>query len=142
MWKWTEIETLRMDIVYALRQLRHNPGFAAVAILTLALGVGVNTAIFSVVNAVLLRPLPFADPDRLVDARETEEAPGTYPVNPADYLDWQAQNRTLETTSVYSWTSISSLAGPAEPASAAVTQVQANFFETLGVAPVVGRSFA
>ncbi len=142
MWKWTTIETLRMDIAYALRQLRHNPAFAAVAVLTLALGVGANTAIFSVVNAVLLRPLPFADPDRLVDARETEEAPGTYPVNPADYLDWQAQNRTLEATSVYSWTSIASLAGPGEPASAAVTQVQANFFSTLGISPYLGRPFS
>ncbi len=142
MWKWTTIETLWTDIAYALRQLRHNPGFAAVAVLTLALGVGANTAIFSVVNAVLLRPLPFADPDRLIDARETEEAPGTYPVNPADYLDWQAQNRTLEATSVYSWTSIASLAGPGEPASAAVTQVQANFFSTLGIFPYLGRSFS
>lgn len=141
MWKWTIIETLWMDIRYGLRQLRRNPGFAAVAVLTLALGVGANTAIFSVVNAVLLKPLPFADPDRLVAARETEEAPGTYPVNPADYLDWQAQNRTLKATSVYSWTSTVSLAGPGEPASAAVTQVQANFFKTLGIAPFSGRAF-
>ncbi|MBV9155963.1 MAG: ABC transporter permease [Acidobacteriaceae bacterium] len=142
MWKWTTLEALWMDIGYALRQLRRNPGFAAIAVLTLALGVGANTAIFSAVNAVLLRPLPFADPERLVDAQETEEAPGTYPVNPADYLDWQAQNRTLEATSVYSWTNFASLAGPGEPASAAVTQVQANFFRTLGIAPAVGRSFA
>ncbi len=141
MWKWTTIETLWMDIAYALRQLRRNPGFAVVAVLTLALGVGANTAIFSVVNAVLLRPLPFADPERLVDARETEEAPGTYPVNPADYLDWQAQNRTLEAISVYSWTSNVSMAGPGEAASAAVTQVQGNFFRTLGIAPAMGRSF-
>lgn len=141
MWTWTTVETLRMDIAYALRQLRRSPGFTTVAVLTLALGVGANTAIFSVVNAVLLRPLPFAAPDRLVDAKETEEAPGMYPVNPADYLDWQAQNRTLEATTVYSWTSFASLAGPGEPASAAVTQVQANFFSTLGIAPFIGRSF-
>src|SRR5690242_14225838 len=70
MWTWTVLETLRMDIAYGLRQLRRNPGFAAVAILTLALGMGANTAIFSVVNAVLLQPLPFSDPDRLVEARE------------------------------------------------------------------------
>ena len=142
MWKWTTIETVWLDIAYGLRQLRRNPGFAAVAILTLALGVGANTAIFSVVNAVLLRPLPFGDPEALVDARETEEAPGTYPVNPANYLDWQAQNRTLEATSVYSWTSNVSMAGPGESASAAVTQVQANFFRTLGISPAIGRSFA
>jgi putative ABC transport system permease protein len=142
MWSWTAIETLRTDVAYGLRQLRRNPAFAVIAILTLALGIGANTAIFSVVNAVLLQSLPFSDPDRLVEARETEQAPGTYPVNPADYLDWQAQNRTLEATTVFSWTGNRSMAGPNEPAAAAVTEVQANFFKLLGIAPVVGRSFA
>ncbi len=142
MWTWTVLETLRMDVAYGLRQLRRNPGFAAVAILTLALGIGANTAIFSVVNAVLLQPLPFSDPDRLVEGRETEEAPGTYPVNPADYLDWQAQNRTLEATTVFSWTGNRNMAGPNEPAAAAVTEVQGNFFNLLGIEPVAGRSFA
>jgi putative ABC transport system permease protein len=79
---------LKTDAGYGVRQLRRNPGFAVTAILTLAIGIGANTAIFSVVNAVLLRPLPFADADRLVEGRETESAPGTYPVNPANYLDW------------------------------------------------------
>ena len=142
MWTWMVIETFRMDIAYGLRQLRRNSGFAAVAVLTLALGIGANTAIFSVVNAVLLQPLPFSDPDRLVEARETEEAPGTYPVNPADYLDWQAQNRTLEATTVFSWTGNRNMAGPNEPVAAAVTEVQGNFFKLLGIAPVEGRSFA
>lgn len=142
MWTWTDFETLKMDVAYGLRQLRRNPGFAAVAILTLALGIGANTAIFSVVNAVLLRPLPFGDPNRLVQGFETEPAPGTYPVNPANYLDWQRRNHTLEATTVFSWTSNVSMAGPGEPAAAAVTQVQANFFRTLEISPAIGRSFA
>ena len=139
---WTVIETLRMDLAYGLRQLRRNPGFAAVAILTLVLGFGANTAIFSVVNAVLLKPLPFSDPERLVEARETEAAPGTYPIDPADYLDWQARNHTFEATTAFSWTGNRSMAGSNEPAAAAVTEVQASFFKLLGITPMAGRSFA
>ncbi len=142
MWTWISFETLKTDAGYGLRQLRRNPGFAVVAILTLALGIGANTAIFSVVNGVLLRPLPFADPDRLVEGRETESAPGTYPVNPANYLDWQHRNHTMEAMTVFSWTTNASMAGPNEPAGAGVTQVEANFFKTLGISPAAGRSFA
>ena len=142
MWTWTSLETLKMDALYGLRQLRRSPGFAIVAILTLALGIGANTAIFSVVNAVLLQPLPFLAPDRLVSGFETEAAPGNYPVNQADYLDWQARNHTFDSTSGYSWTRPYSIAGQGEAAAASATEVQANFFHTLGVAPVLGRSFA
>lgn len=142
MWTWTNLETLKMDALYGLRQLRRSPGFAAAAILTLALGIGANTAIFSVVNAVLLQPLPFVAPDRLVSGFETEAAPGNYPVNQADYLDWQSRNRTFDSTSGYSWTRPYSIAGQGEAAAAAATQVQANFFHTLGIAPLLGRTFA
>jgi hypothetical protein len=90
------------DVRYGLRQLRRNPGFTAVAVITLALGIGANTAIFSVVNAVLIRPLPFRSPDRLVQLWETEPAPGTYPFAGPDYLDWQAQNHTLAGSSLIS----------------------------------------
>lgn len=142
MWTWTVLETLKMDVLYALRQLRHSPAFAVVAILTLALGIGANTAIFSVVNAVLLQPLPFAAPDRLVSGFETEGAPGDYPVNEADYLDWQARNHSFDSTSGYSWTRPYSMAWQGAATGAAATVVQANFFDTLGVWPVMGRAFA
>jgi predicted permease len=141
MWTWTTLELLKMDALYGLRQLRRSPGFAIVAIFTLALGIGANTAIFSVVNAVLLQPLPFVAPDRLVSGFETEAAPGNYAVNRADYLDWQARNHSFDSTSGYSWTRPYSMAGNGEAAAAAATQVQANFFQTLGISPVLGRTF-
>lgn len=125
MWTWTNLETLKMDAFYGLRQLRRNPGFAMVAIL--ALGIGANTVIFSVVNAVLLQPLPFAAPERLVSGFETEAAPGNYPVNQADYLDWQKRNHTFDCTSGYSWTHPYSIADQGDAAAASGTEVQANF---------------
>jgi putative ABC transport system permease protein len=141
MWTWNGFDTLWQDVRYGARQLRTNRGFTAVAVLTLALGIGANTAIFSVINSVLLRPLPFKEPGRLAELVETEEAPGTYPLSGADYLDWQAQNRTFEATSLYSWKSSMSASGASEPEPAEVVNTQANFFDVLGVSPMAGRRF-
>src|SRR6201988_4968512 len=80
------------DLQYAARTLLRNPGFALIAMVTLALGIGANTAIFSVVHTTLLQPLPYARPDELVELRQTESAPGDYPLTGEDYLDWRAQN--------------------------------------------------
>lgn len=129
------------DVKYALRVLSKAPGFTAIAILTLALGIGANTAIFSVVNAVLLEPLPFKDPGQLVALRESESAPGDYPLDGADYLDWQAQNTTFSSMSVYSPTSANA-SGAGDAESVRVNQAEANIFETLGVEPLIGRKFA
>jgi len=132
---------LLQDLRYALRQLSKNPGFTAVAVLTLALGIGANSAIFSVVYAVLLRPLPFHDPGRLVVVKTTE--PGrlddigvSYPV----FLDWRSQNHVFEGLSVFR-TDSSTLTGRAEPAHLTGAVVSANIFAVLGVTPAMGRNF-
>jgi putative ABC transport system permease protein len=136
------VETLMQDLRYGARTLRKSPGFTLVAVLTLALGIGANTAIFSVINAVLLKPLPFKDPSRLVQLWETEPAPGNFPLTGPDYLDWQAQNTTLESSALYSWQRSfnASSSGEAQPVIAITTQ--ANFFTVLGVSPAMGRTFA
>jgi putative ABC transport system permease protein len=142
MWTWTAPETLWQDIRYALRQLGRNKGFTAVAVITLALGIGANTAIFSVVNATLLTPPPFKNPEWLVQLFETEKAPGNYPLNSADYLEWQAQNHSFESSSLYDWGTDTSVGGSGEPERGVVTPTQANFFDVLDVKPLFGRTFA
>jgi predicted permease len=135
------LETLLQDVRYAARMLRNSPGFAFVAVLTLALGIGANTAIFSVINAVLLRPLPYRNPDRLVQLWETEASPGTYPFAPKDFFDWQEQNHTLEGASIYSWTAPFNASSSGEAKGVVVISTQANFFRLLGAEPLLGRTF-
>jgi predicted permease len=135
------METLLQDVRYGLRQLRRNPGFTLVAVLTLALGIGANTAIFSVVNAVVLRPLPYPQGDRLLwisgvlPALKAEAAGG------ADYLDWRDQNRTLAGIVAFDDSASYNLTGRGTPSRVHAAAVTANFFSTLGVDPSVGRAF-
>ena len=136
------IKDLAQDLVYASRTMRKNPGFAAVAVLTLALGIGAVTSIFSVVHAVLLQPLPFRHPEQVVALWETETAPGSYPLNGEDYLDWRAQNSTLQDTSLYSWPNNFNLSSRDGAEAAEVVRTQANFFSLLGAQPQLGRTFA
>jgi putative ABC transport system permease protein len=135
------MQVLLQDFRYALRQLRKSPGFTAVAVLTLALGLGANSAIFSVIDAVLLRPLPFHAPSRLVVVRPTE--PGrrdnigvSYPT----FLDWRAQNHVFEGLSVFRHDDFT-LTGRGEPAHLTGAVVSANLFSVLGVSPAMGRDF-
>src|SRR5208337_1647486 len=136
------LASLWQDVRYGWRMLAKNPGFTAVAVLTLALGIGANTAIFSVVDAVLLRPLPFHDPSRLVQLWEKQSAPGMYPLTGPDYLDFQAQAQTLEGTSLFDWGEGFNASGVGEPERAYVVRTQANFFSLLGGTRLIGRTFA
>jgi putative ABC transport system permease protein len=135
------MDTIWHDIRYGFRVLARKPGFTVVAILTLALGIGANSAIFSVVDAVLLRPLPFREPGQLVQVWMTEDAPGNFPLTGADYLDWQAQNHTFEQMSVYTFQESFNASGSGEPERVSAVEIQANYFATLGVQPLMGRGF-
>jgi putative ABC transport system permease protein len=129
------------DVKYALRQLRAAPGFTAVAVITLALGIGANSAMFALADATLLRPLPFSDPDRLVLLSELWQGRSGAAVNPLDFLDWRTRTRSFSAVAavMQSRSSITSNNGVAEviPAQA----VTAQFFDVLGVKPIAGRTF-
>ncbi|HEY7351774.1 MAG TPA: ABC transporter permease [Terriglobales bacterium] len=133
---------LLQDVRYALRQLRQSPGFAAVAILTLGLGIGASTAMFGVLNAVLLRPIPFSNPDRLVRIFSTKKGTMSGP-SPLDVRDFAAQNRTFEKMAVYDvWRkNVSFENGSTEPEQMRVGLVPGEYFEVLGVKPLMGRIF-
>jgi putative ABC transport system permease protein len=143
MWGFTSAETVVQDLRYGLRTLRKNPGFTAVAVLTLALGVGANSAIFSVVNAVVLRPLPYREPDRLVTVWESSARSelSRIIVSPANYLDWREQSRAFEELGAYTedFSNISEDASYPERVSAA--RATPSLFQTLGAAAIHGRSF-
>ncbi len=131
--------TIWQDIQYGFRMLAKRPGVTFIAVLTLALGVGANTAIFSVVDAVLLRPLPYPQPDRLVFLTEqTQQNPGIS-ISMADFDDWRAMNTVFESMAPYSPTSVI-LTGTGEPENLQVRQITAGFFPTFGVQPILGRA--
>ncbi|PYX28340.1 MAG: ABC transporter permease [Acidobacteria bacterium] len=134
------------DFRYAVRQLRKSPGFTAVAVITLALGIGANTAIFSVVNGVLLRPLAFKNPAQLVRIWHVPPAksfPGmtTFAVSAANYLDWQSQNQVFEQMAIYNYHGGLTLTGGQKPEQVDASAVSSGFFATLGVQPMLGRVF-
>ena len=136
------LDTLAQDVRFALRTLRKTPGFTAVAVLTLALGIGANTAIFSVVNAVLLRPLPFADSDRLVAVWEDATFVG-FPHNtpaPANFVDWRSQNHVFTDMAATSEASFN-LTGGGDPERIEGYRTGWNVFPLLGVQPILGRTF-
>ncbi len=129
------------DVRFALRQLRKNLAFTAVAVITLALGIGANSAIFSVIDAVLLRPLAFHDPNRLVAVKTTEpDRHDNINVSYPEFLDWRSQDRMFEGLSVFREDDFT-LTRRGEPAHLTGVVVSANLFSLLGVAPSLGRAF-
>jgi putative ABC transport system permease protein len=130
------------DMRNALRSLVKNPGFAAVAILTLTLGIGMTTAIFSVVDAVLLRPVPLADIDRLVMVWETDRASGTHePASLPDYLDFTQRSRRVGDFAALSAGEANLMPDDGEPSRVATLHVTERFFPMLGIVPTIGRTF-
>ena len=138
-------ETLLQDLRYGLRTMLRAPGFTATAVLALALGIGANTAIFSVVNAVLLRPLPYDQPDRLVQVWHTppqKSFPGmpTFAVSPANFLDWHKQNHSFEGMSAYGFGRYT-LSGTGHPEAIRMVAATVGLFSILRAQPLLGRGF-
>ncbi len=140
---WEELmETILQDIRYGVRTLIKHPGFTAVAVIALALGIGANSAIFSVVNSLLLRPLPFSEPDKLVRVWEANvkrgrsEIPASFP----NFADWRDQNHVFEQVVAYTDYSFN-LTGTGEPERIRSALVSPAFFSTLGINPTLGRVF-
>src|ERR1051326_665449 len=142
MWTFRWIEALQQDTRYALRALSKSPGFTVVAVLTLALGIGANTAIFSVVDAVVLRPLPYKEPSRLVQLwgnvkRASGERRGaSYP----DYMGWRKQSNSFDGMAAMD-TVTATLMGGAEPERFTAEYVGEKYFDLLGIRPALGRTF-
>src|SRR5687768_10702756 len=128
------------DLRYGLRMLAKNPGVSAIAVLTLALGIGANTAIFSVVSAVLLNPLPYKDPDRLVSIWENVPEHGRWRAAPANFFDWKKQNTVFEDVAAFGGSTMT-LTGDGEPQQLRGTRVSDGYFAVVGAAPMLGRAF-
>src|ERR1043166_2725436 len=136
------MDALIKDLRYAARMLQKQPAFTLVAIVTLALGIGANTAIFSLVNSILLRPLPFREPDRVVRLLQASPKLGlaTWGVSQADFAAYRDQNRSFESVALYNSGAVN-LTGDGEPERLPMTSVTAGFFKVFGVSPLLGRTF-
>src|SRR5438552_11702171 len=131
---------LLQDLRHAVRMLRHGPGFTAAVVAALALGIGANTAIFSVVNAVLLKPLPFPDSRRLVMFMNTSPRGSGPGASPTKFNVWRQQTSAFQDVSAYTSTTIN-LTGPTDPEQLTAGQVSADFFRLFGAPVIVGRTF-
>jgi putative ABC transport system permease protein len=134
------VETLIQDIRFALRVLRKNPGFALVAVLVLAIGIGANTAIFSVVDTVLLRPLPYPHAERLVFVENVFKQAGHTPMTYTNFQFWRDQHQLFDQMMTY-FSSTAAMTGLQEPEEVPIVRISANLLPTLGVSPIAGRGF-
>lgn len=139
-WGTRLLETVVQDLRYGSRVLRRSPGFTVVALLTLALGIGANTAIFSILYGVLLRPLPYKDAANLIVLRETTPRVGSVSVSYLDFLDWRAQNNTFSEMALVNSVGFN-LSGINQPENVSGQAVSANFLSMLGIRPLFGRDF-
>ena len=137
------MENLRSDITYALRNLLKRPGFTLIAVITLAVGIGANTSIFSAIHSLLLKPLPFPEIDRVVAIWDKLPSEGVdhNEVTFANYLDWQTQNQSFEQLALHRWWS-ANLAGIDPPERIQGFLVTANFLDVTGMKPIMGRNFS
>ena len=141
MWGFRWLETLLQDLRYGLRQLRRNPGFTAVAVLTLALGIGANTAIFTVIDAVLLQPLPYPDSSRVVWVTEFMPQTGRDTVLTPEYAAWEKVEKIFDQFGAFDITRGVNLTGGAQPERIKAGHVTPSLFPVLGVKPALGRTF-
>jgi putative ABC transport system permease protein len=133
---------LAQDLRYALRQLRKNPGFAIMAVLTLALAVGITTAVFSVIYAELIRPLPYNHPEQVFYLQTWSRQGYTQPASYPEYLDWRHDNHVFSALAAYNDYDGVNFEGPTGPVALARVSTTDNFFDVFGVAPILGRTFA
>jgi len=140
-WGWRWLEELLQDLRYGARMLRKNPGFTLVAVLTLALGIGANTAIFSVVNGVLLNPLPYPHAEQLVTLHESKPNFEFGSISYPNFRDWQRDNRSFSSMAIARRINFS-LTGVGEAEQVRARYISSDFFSTVGVNPVLGRDFA
>jgi putative ABC transport system permease protein len=134
------MQTLLQDLRYAVRMLLKHPGVTVIAVITLALGIGANTAIFSVVDTVALRPLPYKNPDRLVSLWENVSQRGRWRVTPANFVDWKKDSTVFENMAAFGASTLT-LTGDGEPEQLMGTRASDGYFAVVGVEPILGRTF-
>jgi putative ABC transport system permease protein len=135
------LEELRLDGRFAFRQLRQAPGFTIVAVLTLALGIGANSAMFALADAVLLRPLPYGEPDRLVMLWDTQPSSARNTITPLDFVDWTERTRTFDALAAVVQNGATMIGADGVPEMVPNQSVTPAFFDVLGVGPIAGRTF-
>ena len=133
-------DVLRQDLRYTTRSLRRTPGFALTAVLVVAIGVGANTAAFSLADRTLLRPLPFPQSERLVKLWEAVPGYTRMELSPANYRDWKSMNRSFEVMGAYDWSDVN-LVGQGEPERLSTATVSSEILPMLGIQPLMGRVF-
>ena len=135
------LETLLQDLRFAYRMLRKSSGFTTIAVLTIALGIGANSALFSFINGVLLNPLPFPNANRIVSMFQEKPNFPKGSISYPNFLDWRQDNRSFESIAAYRWAD-GTIRGMGEPEEVHAQRVSATFFPILGVQPILGRNFA